>query len=153
MSITLVIIYVIVSGVLMGQELIRAAQVRATVSQIEKYNTAVRTFQGKYGSLPGDIKDPDASSFGFQARGKYAGEGDGNDIIEGGQFSGAGASTGPPPAAFGMNGTIPCPSKKGGKKAARFNRQTLQALSIENLIKSSYILRAAMLQIRRLILM
>jgi prepilin-type N-terminal cleavage/methylation domain-containing protein len=83
LSIVLVIIGLIVGGVLMGQSLIGAAAVRAQVSQIEKYNTAANTFREKFGYLPGDIKDPDASNFGFQPRGAYAGEGDGNGVIEG----------------------------------------------------------------------
>jgi len=83
LSIVLVIIGLLVGGVLVGQDLIRAAQVRATISQIEKYNTAANTFKGKFGYLPGDIRDPDASSFGFAARGQNAGEGDGNGLVEG----------------------------------------------------------------------
>jgi hypothetical protein len=67
----------------MGRDLIDAAAQRAQIAQIEKYNTAVHTFQLKYGYLPGDIPDPTASMFGFQPRGQYAGEGDGNGIIEG----------------------------------------------------------------------
>jgi prepilin-type N-terminal cleavage/methylation domain-containing protein len=83
LSIVLVVIGLIVGGILVGQSLINAAAVRAQVTQIEKYNTAANTFREKYGYLPGDIKDPDASSFGFIARGQYAGEGDGNGVIQG----------------------------------------------------------------------
>src|SRR5580700_8566203 len=84
LSIVLVIIGLIVGGVLVGQDLIRAAGVRATISQIEKYNTAVNTFRAKYNNqLPGDISNPDAAAFGFAARGTAPGEGDGNGIIEG----------------------------------------------------------------------
>jgi prepilin-type N-terminal cleavage/methylation domain-containing protein len=83
LSIVLVIIGLIVGGVLVGQDLIRAAQVRAQVTQIEKYNTAVNTFRDKYGGLPGDLNATAASNFGFAARGQYAGEGDGNGLIEG----------------------------------------------------------------------
>lgn len=83
LSIVLVIIGLIVGGVLVGQDLIRAAEVRAQISQIEKYNTAVNTFRGKYNALPGDIKDPDASSFGFAPRGTQPGQGDGNGLMEG----------------------------------------------------------------------
>jgi prepilin-type N-terminal cleavage/methylation domain-containing protein len=83
LSIALVIIGLIVGGVLAGQSLIAAAGVRAQISQIEKFNTAANVFRGKYGYLPGDIRDPDASNFGFQPRGQYAGEGDGNGLIEG----------------------------------------------------------------------
>ena len=86
LSIVLVIIGLIVGGVLVGQDLIRAAEVRATISQIEKYNTAVNTFRGKYNALPGDINASTATAFGFTARGTTAGEGDGNGVIEG--FSG-----------------------------------------------------------------
>ena len=82
-SVVLVVIGLIVGGILTGRDMIRAAEVRATISQIEKYNTAANTFRGKYGYLPGDIKDPDASQFGFAPRGQYAGEGDGNGVIEG----------------------------------------------------------------------
>jgi len=82
MSIVLVIIGLIVGGILTGRDLIDAASQRAQITQIEKYNTAVRTFQGKYGYLPGDIPDPTASNFGFQPRGTAPGQGDGNGIIE-----------------------------------------------------------------------
>ena|ERR1035438_7413282 len=87
LSIVLVIIGLIVGGVLVGQDLIRAAGARAQISQIERYNAAVNTFRGKYGYLPGDIKDPDASNFGFAARGPFAGQGDGNGVLEGGSSS------------------------------------------------------------------
>jgi prepilin-type N-terminal cleavage/methylation domain-containing protein len=83
LSIVLVIIGLIVGGILTGRDLIAAAAVRAQISQLEKYQTAANTFRGKYGYLPGDIKDPDATNFGFAARGQYAGEGDGNGIIQG----------------------------------------------------------------------
>ena len=75
-----------------GQDLIRAARVSATLSQIEKYQTAVNTFRGKYGYLPGDIKDPEATSFGFASRGSLAGEGDGNGLILGWQPFSPGAN-------------------------------------------------------------
>jgi len=83
LSIVLVIIGLIVGGVLAGQSLIRAAEVRAQISQIEKYNTAANTFYGKYGYLPGDITNSAATQFGFASRGQYAGEGDGNGLLEG----------------------------------------------------------------------
>ena len=83
LSIVLVIIGLIIGGVLVGRDLISAASVRAQISQIEKYNTAVNTFRGKYGYLPGDIPDPVATSYGFDPRGTQPGLGDGNGIIEG----------------------------------------------------------------------
>ena len=86
LSIVLVIIGLIVGGVLVGQDLIRAAEVRATLSQIEKYNTAVNTFRTKYNALPGDLNQATASAFGFASRGTVPGTGDGNGLIESGYF-------------------------------------------------------------------
>lgn len=82
LSIVLVIIGLIVGGVLVGQDLINASAIRAQITQIEKLQTATNTFKAKYGQLPGDIREPDATNFGFVARGIYRGEGDGSGIIE-----------------------------------------------------------------------
>src|ERR1019366_6843373 len=54
MSIVLVIIGLIVGSVLVGRDLIRAAELRSVISEVEKYKTAVMTFKGKYDCLPGD---------------------------------------------------------------------------------------------------
>jgi prepilin-type N-terminal cleavage/methylation domain-containing protein len=94
LSILLVIIGLIVGGVLVGQNLIAAAGVRATISQIEKYTTAVNIFRDKYGGLPGDLNASLASQFGFAARGTFAGEGDGNGVIEGVTSNAAGQNSG-----------------------------------------------------------
>lgn len=83
LSVVLVIIGLVVGGLLTGRDLIGAAVVRSQIAQIESFQTAVSTFQGKYGSIPGDIPDREASSFGFVARGSYAGQGDGNGFLEG----------------------------------------------------------------------
>jgi prepilin-type N-terminal cleavage/methylation domain-containing protein len=83
MSIAMVIIGLIVGGVLVGRSLIAASGIRATITQIEKYNAAVNTFKGKYAYLPGDIKDPEASAFGFLARGSQPGQGNGDGVIAG----------------------------------------------------------------------
>jgi prepilin-type N-terminal cleavage/methylation domain-containing protein len=86
LSIVLVIIGLIVGGVLVGQDLINASHVLAQVAQITKYNTAVNTFQLKYGYLPGDIPASEVAPLGFTAapvRAGIAGRGDGNGLIEG----------------------------------------------------------------------
>jgi prepilin-type N-terminal cleavage/methylation domain-containing protein len=44
MSIVLVIIGLITGGILAGQDLIKAAGIRATISQLENFNTATYTF-------------------------------------------------------------------------------------------------------------
>lgn len=65
MSIVLVIIGLIVGGVLVGQDLVKGAQVRATVSQIQQYDAALNTFRGKYDQFPGDMTEAKATAFGF----------------------------------------------------------------------------------------
>lgn len=59
LSIVLVIIGLIVGGVLVGQDLIKGAEIRALISQIEKYDAAANTFRGKYNGIPGDILNQD----------------------------------------------------------------------------------------------
>jgi prepilin-type N-terminal cleavage/methylation domain-containing protein len=88
LSIVLVIIGLIVGGILVGQDMIKAAEIRATISQIEKYNTATNTFRGKYNYIPGDIPASVATSFGIFAETtgspNTAGHQDGNGLLEGG---------------------------------------------------------------------
>jgi prepilin-type N-terminal cleavage/methylation domain-containing protein len=83
LSIVLVIIGLIVGGVLVGQDLIKAAAIRATVQQIEKYNGAVNTFNGKYNGLPGDLNVTNAAAFGFYTAAGTVGRGDNNGLIDG----------------------------------------------------------------------
>jgi len=94
LSIVLVIIGLIIGGVLVGRDLISAARVRAQISQIQKYQVAVHAFQAKYGYLPGDIPDPAATNYGFQTRGTFSGEGDGDNVLEGVFFNGDGDNKG-----------------------------------------------------------
>lgn len=56
LSIVLVIIGLIAGGVLVGQDLIRAAKNRKVISEIEDIKLATNTFQLKYACLPGDCK-------------------------------------------------------------------------------------------------
>jgi prepilin-type N-terminal cleavage/methylation domain-containing protein len=81
LSIVLVIIGLIVGGVLVGQDMIRAAEIRATVSQIEKYNAAANTFRDKYNGYPGDLLN--ATNFAFVTRAGTDSHGDGDGVLEG----------------------------------------------------------------------
>lgn len=54
LSIALVIIGLLVGGVLVGRDMIQAAELRGLLSQIEKIDVAVNTFKLKYHCLPGD---------------------------------------------------------------------------------------------------
>ncbi len=85
LSIVLVIIGLIVGGVLVGQDLIKAAEIRATVSQFEKLNAAVNTFRSKYNGIPGDLAATTASAFGLFSTGMTGGDGlgDGDSLVEG----------------------------------------------------------------------
>ncbi|HEU5047699.1 MAG TPA: prepilin-type N-terminal cleavage/methylation domain-containing protein [Rickettsiales bacterium] len=84
-SIVLVIIGLIVGGILTGQDLIKSATVRAQISQIEKYNTAINTFRNKYGGIPGDLAKTQASQFGFDVAGcdGSTGKRDGDGLVVG----------------------------------------------------------------------
>ena len=90
MAIVLVVIGLVVGGGVVGRDLIKAAAMRAQITQIEKYNTAANTFRGKYSYLPGDINATAAAQFGFIARTGAAGLGDGNGLIQGNVYGGGG---------------------------------------------------------------
>ena len=85
LSIVLVIIGLIIGGILTGADLIHEATIRAQIAQIEKYNTAVHTFQTKYNAIPGDMLQTDAKAFGFyySIGGPLVGDGNGDGILEG----------------------------------------------------------------------
>ena len=61
LSIVLVILGLLVGGVLTGQSLIRAAQLRGITTQVDQYAAASKSFRDKYLYLPGDL--PNATSF------------------------------------------------------------------------------------------
>ncbi|MFO0110693.1 MAG: type II secretion system protein [Alphaproteobacteria bacterium] len=61
LSIVFVILGLLVGGILVGQSLIRAAELRSVLTDVEKYTTATKAFKTKYESLPGDM--PDATAF------------------------------------------------------------------------------------------
>lgn len=83
LSIVLVIIGLIVAGIVMGADLVGSMEARSTITQLEKYRTAVNAFQSKYNDLPGDIPNPKASTYGFLERGASPGMGDGNRVLQG----------------------------------------------------------------------
>ncbi len=65
LSIVLVIIGLIVGGVMVGRDLIKSAEIRSQISQIEEYKTALNTFKLKYNYLPGDMPPTEATAYGF----------------------------------------------------------------------------------------
>lgn len=61
LSIVLVILGLLVGGILSGQSLIRASELRSVVTQYHKYFTVTQTFRDKYQAIPGDFNN--AQSF------------------------------------------------------------------------------------------
>jgi prepilin-type N-terminal cleavage/methylation domain-containing protein len=57
LSIVLVILGLLTGGILGGQSLIRAAELRAVSTEASRYVTATQTFRDKYFALPGDFTD------------------------------------------------------------------------------------------------
>ena len=76
LSIVLVILGLLVGGVLSGQSLIRASELRTVSSEFQRFTTAVGTFSDKYFALPGDMSN--ATAFGTS----WIGNGDGDGQIE-----------------------------------------------------------------------
>ncbi len=56
-SIVLVIIGVLTGGIFVGRTLIKQAELRSAVADVERFKTAINTFYGKYNALPGDMSD------------------------------------------------------------------------------------------------
>lgn len=60
LSIVLVILGLLTGGILAGQSLIRAAEIRSVSVDMAQYQTAIYNFRDRYAALPGDI--PNATS-------------------------------------------------------------------------------------------
>ncbi len=77
LSIVLVILGLLVGGVLSGQSLIRAAELRSVTSEYQRFAAATGTFRDKYFAIPGDMSN--AVAFWGNTD---TGNGDGNGMIE-----------------------------------------------------------------------
>jgi prepilin-type N-terminal cleavage/methylation domain-containing protein len=77
LAIVIVIIGLLVSGVLAGQELIKQAKIRSMMKNIDSYKAATYTFKSKYNGIPGDMN---RHSVYFQTEGLA--EGNSNGIID-----------------------------------------------------------------------
>ena len=60
LSIVLVILGLLVGGILAGQSLIRAAELRSVSGDLSKYQTALHAFRDRFFGLPGDITNATA---------------------------------------------------------------------------------------------
>src|SRR5690348_1121410 len=57
LSIVLVIIGLITGGITAGRTIVRAAELRSMITDINKYKSAIYTFREKYNAVPGDMKN------------------------------------------------------------------------------------------------
>ncbi|MBN8543252.1 MAG: prepilin-type N-terminal cleavage/methylation domain-containing protein [Alphaproteobacteria bacterium] len=60
LSIVLVILGLLTGGILAGQSLIRASELRAVSTEIQRYQAASNTFRDKYFAVPGDMRNATA---------------------------------------------------------------------------------------------
>ena len=75
LSIVIVIIGLIIGGIMVGNDLIKAAQRRAQIAQFEMFQLAVSTFKIKYGGLAGDADNASAFFTGVS-------DGNGNGMLQ-----------------------------------------------------------------------
>jgi prepilin-type N-terminal cleavage/methylation domain-containing protein len=59
LSIVIVIIGFLVAGITVGASLIKQAQLRGVITEIQQYQTAYNNFIGKYDAVPGDMLNAD----------------------------------------------------------------------------------------------
>ncbi len=82
LSIVLVILGLLTGGILAGQSLIRAAELRAVTTEYQRYFTATQSFRDKYFAMPGDFNNAQAvwgqstACSGSSATGTCNGNGD-----------------------------------------------------------------------------
>jgi prepilin-type N-terminal cleavage/methylation domain-containing protein len=87
LSIVLIIIGLVIGGVLVGKDLIKAAEVRSMAKKIEQYKIAINAFKLKYNAIPGDMNNAEsiwgtasACNWGGSTDGKTC-DGDGDGLI------------------------------------------------------------------------
>lgn len=89
LSIVLVILGLLVGGVLSGQSLIRASELRAASTEYSRWMTASQSFRDKYLALPGDMTNaiafwgPTAACPGTAGTGTQTCNGNGDGRIDG----------------------------------------------------------------------
>ncbi len=96
LSIVLVILGLLTGGILAGQSLIRAAELRSVTNDMARYQTALFSFRDKYMALPGDMRNAtnfwtsaggngqDDTCFGSTTASPATCNGNGNGLIDAG---------------------------------------------------------------------
>jgi len=57
LSIVLVIVGILIAAVMTADGLVRSAEIKSVITEVQEFFFAMRTFKMRYGSLPGDIRD------------------------------------------------------------------------------------------------
>lgn len=81
LAVVMIIIGLLLAGVLKGQAMVRNAEIKKLVATVDMLRTGARTFQDKYGSLPGDLVNAQTRIPGCAAMAECLSVGDGNGII------------------------------------------------------------------------
>lgn len=82
LAFVLVIIALIVGGVLVGQHLIRASELRKVVRDMESFTLAINAFEMKYKYLPGDFPEATTYITGCTDIAGSSCNGDGNGFVD-----------------------------------------------------------------------
>lgn len=89
LSIVLVIIGLIVGGIVGGQSLIHSSKINGIIKEVNQYKTAIRAFELKYDTLPGDMRNA-WDYWGLDCGvDSFSCNGDGDSIISAGEGLGA----------------------------------------------------------------
>ena len=83
LAIVLLIVGLLISGILKGQELIENSRTTATIQQIKAYEAAVNTFRDSFGGLPGDMRLAVSRVPGCVTATNACANGDGDGLIGG----------------------------------------------------------------------
>lgn len=124
LSIVLVILGLLTGGILAGQSLIRAAELRSVATEYARYTTAAQTFRDKYFAIPGDFRD--ATRFWLRMNGNA-------DCV-----TNSSAATNSAGACDGNGDGSVLWENAGGAAAATEMHQFWRHLALAGLIEGSY---------------
>ncbi len=122
LSIVLVILGLLAGGIMAGQSLIRASELRNASTEYSRFTTAIQTFREKYSALPGD----------FSSATRYWNR----QLASGYCVTNSGASVGSPGACDGNGDTIPDGYSGTGTQSEPY--QVWRHLSASGLIDGSF---------------
>lgn len=81
LAVVIVIIGLIITAVVKGQQMVEDSRVRAVADQINGFKSAITTFQDKYGALPGDFTQATTRLPGCEDASNNCQNGDGDGFV------------------------------------------------------------------------